>query len=184
MHQLPKAAGINDVFERLAKRVYDGLIKAGQISTDLLKETHGTFMQALLGGYDKAMSTVDYDTPDYFSLRFLKNNLSAFSAAKTMTQVKEMSALLLDANGNKRSFTDFRSEVEKINKEFNVNWLRTEYDTAFSNAQMARLWNDYQANDTMRSLTIRTAGDERVRDTHARYEGFTALKSDSVWKSL
>lgn len=141
-------------------------------------------MEALFGGYGKSSSGVDYDTPDYYSMRFLSNNLYAFSAAKTMTQIKEFSALLVDSNGKRRSFEDFKTAVEAVNKDFNVNWLRTEYDTAFANAQMARSWNDIAANDTTTSITIRTAGDERVRDTHARYEGFTALKSDPIWRSF
>lgn len=179
-----EASALDDILRDLIKKVYAGIVKSGNITKKLLKETQSTFTKALLKGYGKDAQVADYDTPDYYSLRFLKNNLSAFSAARSFTQIKEMSALLTDENGNRRSFDQFKTEVEKLNIEFNKNWLETEYDTAFANAQMARSWNDIQANDGFTDITIYTAGDERVRDEHWKYEGFTRPKNDPIWASF
>ena len=164
--------------------IYDGILKSGMISTELLASLQSTFLQSLFQGYGQRSEFVDYDTPDYYSLRFLKNNLAAFSAAKDMTQLREFSKLLLDESGNRRSFSEFRNLVSQASADFNQRWLQTEYDTAFANAQMARSWNDIQSNTTFTSITIRTAGDERVRDSHSRYEGFTRPKNDPIWNSF
>lgn len=153
------------------------------IDAELLKVIQSTFLDSLFQGYGKQSQFVDYDTPDYYALRFLKTNLAAFSAAKDMTQLAEFSKLLLDDNGKRRSFSEFRDLVAKASTEFNQRWLQTEYDTAFANAQMARSWNDIQSS-SFTSITIRTAGDERVRDSHSRYEGFTRPKNDPIWNSF
>lgn len=175
---------MDDIIERLMKAVHDGEIIPGHIDVDLLKEFSKMFRDSLFEGYGKGMADVDYDTPDYYSLQYLKNNLHAFGAAKTMDEIKAMSALLLDDAGNRRNWQSFKEQAMKLHEEYNVRWLRTEYDTAFANAQMARQWNDYQANDYYTSITIVTANDERVRDTHARWEGFTRPKNDPIWAQV
>lgn len=161
--------------------LYTKIIDGSTITVEWLKETSKVFTAALYNGYDKSPQAVDYDTPDYYTLRSLKDNLLAFSAAKDFSQLKEMSSMLLDNNGKLRSFESFRDAVQGINDKYNVNWLRTEYDTALGSAQMARVWNDVQSNDTFGDLTVVTAGDERVRSLHQSYEGFTRPKKDPIW---
>lgn len=166
------------------KAVHAGKVKPGHIDVELMSEFTRMFRNSLFEGYGKSFADVDYDTPDYYSLQYLKNNLHAFGAAKTMDEIKAMSELLTDAGGKRRDWQSFKQEALKLHHDYNVNWLRTEYDTAFANAQMARQWNDYQRNDYYTSITIRTAMDERVRDTHAAYEGFTRPKNDPIWSTL
>jgi hypothetical protein len=69
----------------------------------------------------------------------LQNNTWQFSAAKTHTQLRDMSKALVDGNGNIRSFKEFQIEARNITGK-QLNWLSTEYDTAIAGGQMAGKW--------------------------------------------
>lgn len=172
---------MDDIINRLTKAVHDGDVRPGYIDPELLESLSKQFTSSLFGGFGKSLGSIDYDTPDYSTLSALRNNMSAFSAAKSYSQLKLMNELLLDVDGNRRSFREFEAEVKKLNIDYNVNWLETEYDTAHGNAQMAAQWNRYQANSEIPNITIRTAMDDRVRDEHQQYEGFTRPKNDPIW---
>lgn len=174
---------LDSIIERVVRGVHDGTFGSGKISIELHNELLKLF-KVSLKQYGKDQNSVDYGTPDYNTISALRNNLSAFSAAKTYSQIKAMNDLLVDENGNIRSFQDFRDRALMIHKDYNRSWLSTEYNTAVGNAQMAARWNDIQANEEATHITVYTAGDERVRDEHVGYDGFTRPKTDPIWKSF
>jgi SPP1 gp7 family putative phage head morphogenesis protein len=174
---------LDSIIESILKGIHNGEFGSGHIHKKLFNRTLKLFKESLKS-YGEDQWTVDYATPDYNTITALKNNLSAFSAAKTYSQIKAMNELLLDENGNMRSYQDFRDLALQVHKDYNRNWLNTEYNTAIGNAQMAARWNDIQANESATHITVYTAGDERVRDEHVGYDGFTRPKSDPVWRSF
>ncbi|QTE36016.1 phage minor head protein [Mucilaginibacter gossypii] len=97
----------------------------------------------VIKGYGKKLSDVDWDTPDYHTITALQNNVWQFSAAKTHTQLKDMSAALVDATGKIRSLQEFRIEARNISGQ-QLNWLGTEYQTAIASGQMAGKWVSIQ----------------------------------------
>jgi SPP1 gp7 family putative phage head morphogenesis protein len=85
-----------------------------------------------------------------------------------------MVAALVDENGNRRSFEQFKKAVLPITDKYNVNWLRTEFDTATASARMAADWQVFQSEKKLYPfLRYETVGDGRVRPEHAALDGMT-----------
>ncbi len=96
--------------------------------------------------------------------------------------MKEASAMLLDENGNIKPFNQYLNDVKKVNETYNHNYLRTEYDLVVNSANAAAAWEDAQNDDGGRYvLQYRTAGDNKVREEHAKLDGTTLPVSDSFW---
>ena len=112
---------------------------------------------------------------------YLRQNVYSFAAAKSLTEMQLWNDLLIDNNGKRRPFTDFRNEVTKTGTIFNINHLKAEYDTALTSVQTVQTWNEFSDDEY---LQWSTAGDDRVCPQCAPLDGFTAKKSDSVWRRL
>lgn len=110
----------------------------------------------------------------------LQNDVYLFSGLKTHAQLLEASRLLLDDKGDLKPFSTFANDFKKINTDYNQTYLNTEYEYAVNAAQMAAKWTEFSDSDRY-YLQYRTAGDNRVRDTHAKLHGTTLPKSDPFW---
>lgn len=123
----------------------------------------------------------------------LETNVYMFSAAKVFNQTLEMSGELLDENGDKRSFKDFKSAAEDIYKKYNGedfdgdprtmgDWLKTEYDTAIAESRMASKWNEIEKNKALfPNLIYKTTGDDRVCEICGPLDGIILPVNDSFW---
>lgn len=137
----------------------------------------------LTKGIDKAFSTEYKDDDEKTLHQQLKTNAAVFAAFKNYVQNKELVAALTDENGDLRSFADFKKEAAKILQTYNVNYLRTEYQTAVASAQMAVQWQDFQRQkEDFPMLRYVTVGDDRVRDSHKILNGVTLPIEDDFWK--
>lgn len=112
----------------------------------------------------------------------LQNNVFIFSGFKTHAQLSAVSALLLDEKGKKKPFDTFLQDVKAIDKTYNQTYLRAEYNFATQSARSAAQWADYQKDGDMFNLQYRTAGDERVRESHMLLNHTTLPLSDPFWK--
>lgn len=112
----------------------------------------------------------------------LQNNVFIFSGFKTHAQLSAVSALLLDDKGKKKPFDTFLQDVKAIDKTYNQTYLRAEYNFATQSARSAAQWADYQKDGDMFNLQYRTAGDERVRESHMLLNHTTLPLSDPFWK--
>lgn len=112
----------------------------------------------------------------------LQNDVYLFSGLKTHAQLFEASRLLLDESGNLKPYSAFAKEFNKVNKNYNQTYLNTEYEYAVNAAQMAAKWTEFSDSDRY-NLQYRTAGDNRVRDSHAKLNGTTLPKGDPFWDS-
>lgn len=139
--------------------------------------------EALIGGYGAEAAQLQWGTPDAEMVRHLYRNVYQFSVAKNFTQMRTLTSALIDENGHTRSFSDFMNEAAKIDKKFNVDYLRAEYDTAVNSAEMASHWVRFkQMGDPM--LRYVTVGDERVRASHAAMNGIQRPMSDPIWDKI
>lgn len=112
----------------------------------------------------------------------LQNDVYLFSGLKTHAQLFETSRLLLDETGNLKPYSAFANDFNKVNKNYNQTYLNTEYEYAVNTAQMAAKWTEFSDSDRY-NLQYRTAGDNRVRDSHAKLSGTTLPKGDPFWDS-
>lgn len=126
----------------------------------------------------KTVATDDFESG---FLASLKSNIFVFSAAKTYTQYAEITALLTDNDGNKRSFQDFKDEVLKIHQKYNLQYLKTEYNNAVRTAQAAGKWKKFEAQKDLFDLQYDTAGDNKVRKDHAKLDGITLPVDHPFW---
>lgn len=139
--------------------------------------------EALIGGYGEEATKLQWGTPDAEMVRHLYRNVYQFSVAKNFTQMRTLTSALIDEEGHTRSFSDFMNEAAKIDKKFNVDYLRAEYYTAINSAEMASHWVRFnQMGDPM--LRYVTVGDERVRASHAAMNGIQRPMSDPIWDKI
>lgn len=143
---------------------------------DVVNETNRILEHALQIGI------ADNMPPDAM-LNSLKKDVFLFSGLKTHKQLKEASSFLLDSNNKIRSFNDFKTDVLELHKTYNSLYLEAEYEFAISSSQMAAKWADFEADGDRYNLQYRTAGDEKVRQSHDELKMTTLPLTDPFWNS-
>lgn len=134
-------------------------------------------------GYGKYISGIEYDNPDYEVLQNLQRNVYQFSAAKNYHQLKQLTGALIGNDGKLRSYNDFKNEAFKINNEHVNHWLRTEYDTAISSAQMAAKWRHIQDNKSVLPLLeFDAVVDNRTSEQCRSFNKVTKPVDDPFWE--
>jgi len=143
---------------------------------ELLNETHRVFRHAISEG-------IADNQPPAGMVEKLKNDVFVFSGCKTHIQLKELAGFLITPEGKVNSWHEFSRQAKGIYQEYNENYLKAEYVFATSSAQMASKWDDVSKDGDRYNLQYRTAGDNKVRDSHAVLRGTTLPASDSFWDS-
>lgn len=166
------------IAEDLAHDLYNGIQKDGTIPNELYFATADKLMGAMQKGFGG--TSFDFDDTRNELTAFLQHNIYAFSAAKSLTELKHFRALMVK-DGQLRDFVDFRNAVTDAGYTFNLNYLNTEWSTAVSTAQTAAEFSRFGENEP---IQISTAGDDKVRPEHQVLDGYTALKSDPIWVRL
>lgn len=107
-----------------------------------------------------------------------------FSGLKTFHELNEAFPSLLDENGNRKTFERFLNDVRKIDETYNSNYLRAEFNFVQASAEMAAKWERFMQDGDRYYLQYRTAGDAKVRPTHAEMAGITLPASDPFWEDF
>jgi SPP1 gp7 family putative phage head morphogenesis protein len=158
----------------LAKKIFNGK-KPKDIDTDSLTNlTNKTIKQAMSVGMEYDLSKKDTD--------ILRNNIFIFSAAKSYAQLIEMSTLLVDADGNIRTFEEFKKEVEALNIKFNRAWLQTEYQLAVTTTQNITRWQELTDGNPDVLIRYNAVGDGNTTQLCNGLNGVTLPASDPFWK--
>ncbi|HCM34136.1 phage minor head protein [Chryseobacterium sp.] len=123
----------------------------------------------------------DNDIPPEM-LAKLQNDAFVFAGLKTHAQLLEASSILMDDKGQIKSYDKFAYEFNKINQNYNQNYLESEYQFAISSSQMASNWAATDP-DGRYYLQYRTANDDRVRENHRVLQDTTLPKDDPFWLS-
>jgi len=89
--------------------------------------------------------------------------------------------MLLDKDKHIKPFSQFVKDTMPLNDKYNRHYLKAEYLFAVHSAQSVALWEDYQKNSDRYYLQYQTAGDERVRASHASLDGITLPADDAFW---
>lgn len=107
-----------------------------------------------------------------------------FSGMKTFHELHEAFPSLLDENGNRKSFERFLNDVQAIDRAYNVNYLRAEYNFVSASAEMAGKWENFMRDGDRYNLQYRTQRDDKVRPEHAALDRVTLPPSDSFWEEF
>jgi len=167
--------------EKLIKGIYSGAINPLFLPNDL----YSFHYLNLMGGVGFGIglpSEFEIGTGFYKSTLAYKKNLESFSGVKTFHQTQDLSKQVFDTEGLKRPFKEFKDIATRINLDYNINWLKTEQNAAFRVAQSAEQWQNTQdQKEVFPMLKYVTVGDERVRHTHAAYDGIIKPVNSSFW---
>lgn len=144
---------------------------------ELLFATSDSFSDAVNLGLKKT------DLPASMRL-YLQDNTFRFAGFKTHREMQAASRLLLDDEGNLKPFNRFLNDVQTIDKTYNGSYLQAEYNFAVASAQSAASWQDFVKDGDSFYLRYRTAGDERVRESHRLLDGITLPPADPFWNEF
>lgn len=142
---------------------------------DMINETNRILAKAVKKG-------IKTEIPEVMRNNLFKD-VFVFSGCKTYIQLKEASSLLWDKDHNRvKSFERFYKDIEQIYSGYNKNYLDAEYYFARGSAESASQWAQYEANGDNYDLQYRTAGDDKVRASHAALDRTTLPASDPFWE--
>ena len=159
--------------------IFDGSITEFDLPLDYYNAVVDYLKQGLYKGFGSDLASAT--GKDLELLIELRDNVYMFGAAKTYNEVKEISALLTDGE-NVRTFAEFKAEAMKVYETYNVDYLKTEYNTAIGQGTMAAKWNEIEKNkDILPLLQYSAIGD--ACDICEPLDGMIAEVNDPVWDS-
>jgi len=172
--------GISDNFKQLLKdgeKAFKHLHKKGSYSPEDLKKEkpYQKLIQSTFDVFDFAIK--DNDMPEVMRNE-LQNNARLFGSLKANAQLFEASKLLLNNDGRLKPFSEVSKDFDKLNINYNQNYLEAEYEFAVASSQAAAQWSNL---GDRYNLQYRTAQDERVRASHQVLHDITLPKEDPFW---
>lgn len=175
-----KKTQFQSVFNAVEKALKHLHQKGGYKPSELLKvPEYKAIIEETAKVFDEVIK--DNVVPEEMSQK-LKNDAFIFSGLKTHAQLMEATTMLLDDKGKVRNFEQFAHDFNKINKNYNQNYLEAEWQFAISSSQSAANWA--KIDETGRyNLQYRTANDDRVRDNHRVLHDITLPQDDPFWLS-
>ncbi|ELR69175.1 hypothetical protein C900_05371 [Fulvivirga imtechensis AK7] len=169
-----------EIIDRLIEKIYSG--ETVTVDQELYELTANELFESVERGFGTTLKVAE--GADLEMLRKLRENIYVFSGFKTYNMLQEASALLLDENGARRTFAQFRDEILKLNQEYNVNFLRAEYNHATASSRMAAKWTQILSQaDALPLLQYITAGDSRVRESHRPLDKVILPVTHPFWNS-
>lgn len=169
-----------DLIEEIIRRIYSGEIQPGDVSPELWELISTELNRGVLQGFKGVKPSLAHEA----MLQALTRDVQVFSGFKTYQMLREATNLLVDpVTHSVRPFARFRDEILKLNAEYNLNFLRAEYNHAIGAARMAGKWSDItEKASVLPLLQYITAGDARVRESHRRLDGITLPIDHWFWK--
>lgn len=175
---------ISDQFKQLlnaGEKAFKQLHKKGSYSPDDLQneKEYQNLVKKTFDVFDFAIA--DNDMPEQMT-NALREDAFLFGSLKANAQLFEASKLLLDDDGKLKPFSEVSKEFDRLNVNYNQNYLEAEYEFAVASSQMAAKWSELGTSDRY-NLQYRTAKDERVRASHQALADITLPKEDPFWSS-
>jgi SPP1 gp7 family putative phage head morphogenesis protein len=173
---------------KILEKLRNGKLKPEELNQQMIKQSAKELLKAVQTGFNRNLQGIDFDTPDYNYLAQLRTNIFNFAGAKSYQHLKDLNELLFE-NGEVVPFYKFRDKMEeyrsaamKVEKRYNENWLKSEYNNAMAQAQAARRWKDFEEDaDIFPNLEYRTAGDAQVRYSHQKLNKIILPINHSFW---
>lgn len=145
---IPHSVSVEAAGLKLSDKIRDRiLIRLRSKGFDVDKDIEPDLFEHTFSQLDKALDIFgkpEWGTPDRDFLEALRHSEAVFAAFKTHRQQKELYEQLTDEEGKLKSFDQFRKDTEPIIQEYNMTWLRTEYDTAVRRARFAADWKRFE----------------------------------------
>jgi len=128
--------------------------------------------------------TPSIDLDDTELVQLLRKDIKRFSKFKEASFEKVLIEQLIK-NNRLVSFNEFKKAALATSNKYNLNWLATEFNHTVASANAAAKYQEYVKDaDLYPNLEYHTVGDERVRDSHKKWDGFIAPVNDKIWETL
>lgn len=157
-------------------------VEGSQFRVEILEKPQ---MQEFIDTHARALdsSFQQIEMSDIMRQRLQQSNY-IFSGMKTFHELNEAFPSLIDENGNRKPFEQFLNDVQKIDRTYNRNYLRAEYNFCQASANMASKWEGFMQDSDRYNLQYRTQRDKKVRPEHAALDRVTLPATDSFWKEF
>ena len=157
-------------------------VEGAQFRIEILVEPKiRQFIEAHAAALDSSFRQVEMS--DIMRRRLERSNY-IFSGMKTFHELNEAFPSLINPDGSRKPFEQFLNDVRTIDKSYNSNYLRAEYNFVQASAQMAAKWENFMHDGDRYNLQYRTAGDKKVRPTHAALNRVTLPITDTFWEEF
>lgn len=155
-------------------------VEGAQFRIELLETPK---MQEFINTHAEALDSSFTQVPmsDAMRQRLQRSNY-IFSGMKTFHELNEAFPSLIDENGNRKPFEQFLNDVQKIDRTYNQNYLRAEYNFCQASADMAAKWEGFMQDGDRYNLQYRTQRDKKVRPAHAALDRVTLPITDPFWQ--
>lgn len=161
---------------RVAKAIFNGK-QMGIVDFALMQKTATYLRKAVTNNYGDQV-----DENDTQMVEALQKNLNVFSGFKTYQTLKAVNNALLDADGVLREWADFKKEVLQLNNQYNIQYLKAEYNNAVVSAQSSSQWQTIQrTKDVLPLLEFDATNDNRTTPICSSLDGVRLPADDSFW---
>lgn len=169
-------------FLTAAKEVYDVQdMQPEMLTIDSIAELHDSIAESIAHSIDIKLEDTS-TSPNFKSLGVkLKDDIYIFSGFKTYHELKEASALLRDEHGRLKTFDAFLEDIKGMNAEYNVNYLKSEYNYAKNTAFNAEAYADGMAYPDEVDFVYKTQHDGKVRPEHAELHNICYPVNHVFW---
>lgn len=154
----------------LIRQVFDKADTIGTVGKLIAAEA----MELVTGLRSNFQTFSPYTGPDLLALQMMEYNLFEFSASKTESRLAAMNDLLVDSTTKQiRSFSNFKSECDKVMKDYNEQWLESEYNLSIAVGQTSAQYVRFlsEKNTVTSFVQYQTVGDDKVRESHEILNG-------------
>lgn len=131
---------INLLVEEALREIYDNPDQ-GLFNAILFDITNNSLQHAITAEVNQ--EDADWGKTNKAFIKEFRENTAVFAAFKNHQQTNEIVDLLVDEKGNTRSFSKFKKLALQVSKDYNIQWLQTEYNTATRSARAAINFKKY-----------------------------------------
>lgn len=178
-NETPYTIDIGKLFDKALREIYGKRSEWPLIEQHLFEITNKPLQDGISQEFGKM--GMEFGEKNEAFIDEFKHNASVFAAFKNHQQTQEIAGLLTDETGRLRPFHEFKKLALGISKDYNENWLRTEYNTAVRSARSAANWKKYEeTKDLYPNLEFTESRAANKRPEHLEYVG-TILPIDHEW---
>ncbi|WP_338813736.1 DUF935 family protein [Bernardetia sp. Wsw4-3y2] len=155
-----------------------------EVPENLIQELSESYVSVFESAITEGYGTENILIEDENMINVLRQNVQVFGAAKTESELRQMTNLLYDSDGSLRTFQEFRFDALKLHENYNVNWLKAEYNVSVNSSIAARKWVEIERDkEIFPLLKYITAGDDRVRSNHEKLDNKILPQNDDFWNT-
>ncbi|MDX2304622.1 MAG: DUF935 family protein [Microscillaceae bacterium] len=168
-------------FLKLAKKVFKGDLKKGDIDDTLFKFYQEEFTKSIEDGFESTLKKLKKGSKERALMEKLLTDAQRFSAHKTYQMIGKLSDLKAGFKDDEEDLFNFSAQV--VHNNYNVSYMNTERNNAIAITQNARNFLQYQdEKDEFPYLRFQAVGDDRTRAKHKSLSGITLPIDHEFWE--